>query len=211
MGKIIDLTNQRYGRLTAIKQVERNTSNKVQWLCQCDCGNTVKVTTGHLRSGHTKSCGCYNRERAIETNITHGMKGTRIYDIWCDIKKRCYNKNHWAFHRYGGRGIKVCDEWLNDFMNFYTWSMENGYQEHLSIDREDNDGNYEPANCRWTTKVEQMNNTSTNHRITVNGETRTISQWADFLGIKRYRIDSAYKRGKDLEEYITGLVEAKEK
>lgn len=204
-GKILDITGQRFGRLVAIKQVERNSSNKVQWLCQCDCGNTVKVTTGHLRSGHTQSCGCYSRDRAVESNTTHGMKGTRIYNIWCDMRKRCNNKNHWAYYRYGERGIKVCEEW-QDFQNFYDWSMSHGYRDDLTIERINNDRDYSPENCKWATRKEQSNNTSRTHYVTVNGETRNILGWAEYLGITRYRIDSAYKRGEDLEEYIGKLI-----
>lgn len=205
-GKILDLTNQKFGRLTALHMVERNTSNKVQWLCKCDCGNFKKVTTGHLRSGHTNSCGCYNIESSITANISHGGKGTRLYNIWCDMKKRCYNQKHRSYERYGGRDIKVCDEWLHDFSTFRDWSIVNGYADNLTIDRINNDGNYEPSNCRWTTQKEQNNNTSKCHIITVDGVSKNIAQWSEYLGINRSRIDSAYKQGKDLEGYIRNLL-----
>lgn len=205
-GKILDITGQRFGRLVAIKQVERNSSNKIQWLCQCDCGKQVKVTTGHLRSGHTKSCGCYSRDRAKEANTTHGGKHTRLYSIWSDVKKRCNNPSHAAYHRYGGRGIRICDEWKDDFQTFRDWAMSHGYRDNLTLDRKDNDGDYEPSNCRWVTMKEQCNNTSRTHYITVNGETRNILGWAEYLGITRYRIDSAYSRGENLEEYIKKLI-----
>lgn len=207
-GKILDLKGQKYGRLTALKMVERNSSNKVQWLCKCDCGNLVKVTTGHLRSGHTKSCGCYNIESSISTNISHGGKGTRLYNIWCDMKKRCNNPNSKHYDRYGGRGITVCPEWIK-FESFRDWSMNNGYADNLTIDRIDNDGNYEPSNCRWATRKVQNNNTSKCHIITVDGISKNISQWAEYLGINRTQIDSAYKHGVDLEEYIRNLMKQK--
>lgn len=205
-GKILDLTGQKYNRLTAIKMVERNSSNKVQWLCKCDCGNLVKVTTCHLRSGHTKSCGCYNLESSITANITHGGTGTRLYNIWCDIKKRCLNEKYWCYNRYGGRGIKMCKDWKNDFTSFRDWSITHGYADDLTIDRINNDGNYEPDNCRWVTRAIQNNNTSKNHIITVNGVSKNIAQWSKYMGITRYRIDSAYKRGENLEEYVRGLL-----
>lgn len=210
-GKIIDLTGEKYGKLTVLKMVERNSSNKVQWLCQCECGNLKKVTAGHLRSGHTKSCGCYNLESSISANITHGGKGTRLYNIWCDMRKRCNNPSVKHYSRYGGRGISVCPEWMNDFNSFRDWSMKNGYSDNLTLDRIDNDGNYCPDNCRWATRSTQNNNTSRCHVITVNGISKNIAQWSAYLGIKRFRIDSAYKHGKDLEMYIRELIQKQNK
>lgn len=208
-GKILDLTGHKYGRLTPLKMVERNSSNKVQWLCLCDCGNTVKVTTGHLRSGHTKSCGCYNIDSSVESSTTHNGKGTRLYEIWEGMKKRCNNPNSKYYHLYGGRGICVCDEWQNDFSAFRDWAMANGYEDNLTIDRMEVDGNYEPSNCRWATRKEQNNNTRRNHIITVGGVSKNIAQWSEYLGIKRYAIDSAYKRGKDLPEFVERLISEK--
>ena len=200
--KILDLTGQRFGRLTAIRQAGRNSCNKIQWECICECGAVVKVTTGHLRNGHTKSCGCYMREQSTISNTKHSGKGKRVYNIWCDIKKRCNNPNSWAFQHYGGRGIRVCEQWQNDFQAFHDWAMANGYEDHLTIDRIDNDGNYEPGNCRWVTQEIQNDNTRRTHYITVNGETLNIKGWAKRLKIKRSSIDSAHKRGVDLQEYI---------
>lgn len=123
----------------------------------------------------------------------HGMTGTRIYKLWGHMKERCYNKNSTNYDRYGGRGIQVCEEWKNDFMSFYNWAMENGYQENLTLDREDNDGNYEPSNCRWVTFKEQENNRGGfNINVTYQGRTQTLMQWAEETGIPfptlRYRI-----------------------
>jgi Fic family protein len=111
------------------------------------------------------------------------MTGTRIYNIWKGIKKRCYNNNSSNYKNYGERNIIMCEDWIKDFMNFYNWSIDNGYNDTLSIDRKDNDGNYEPNNCRWTTSKAQMNNSRINHKITLNGETKLLHEWSKIIGI----------------------------
>ena len=142
-------------------------------------GNETNVFVGHLKDGHTRSCGCllnYNRENGL--NRKHGLCYTRIYKIWKHMIRRCYSKNHSRYDEWGGRGIKVCDEWLNNPKAFYDWSMENGYRDDLSIDRIDNNGNYEPSNCRWATPKEQSNNRRSCIIITHNGETHNLKQWS---------------------------------
>ena len=118
-------------------------------------------------------------------NKTHGIRNTRIYEIWKDMKKRCFNPNCAAYHLYGGRGIIVCEKWKDNVKDFYDWAMQNGYTDKLTLDRIDVNGNYEPSNCRWVTKKEQANNTRRNHQISYNGKTQTLQQWADELGISR--------------------------
>lgn len=154
--KLMDLTGQRYGRLTV---VERDFSKRTTaWKCICDCGNTTVVTSKNLRTkGYsTKSCGCLNRLG----NPTHKLSRTRLYNIYYSMKKRCYKEHDEHYKYWGARGITICDEWLgkNGFVNFYNWAMENGYSSELSIDRINNDGNYEPSNCRWATPYEQVHN-----------------------------------------------------
>ena len=124
------------------------------------CGTKFKASTGNIKNKHTKSCGCYNKRIASETHKTHGLRSTKLYMVWADIKNRTLNIKTRQFPDYGGRGITICDEWKNDFMPFYNWAMSNGYAENkgLSIDRINNDGNYEPENCRWTTRVIQGRN-----------------------------------------------------
>lgn len=116
---------------------------------------------------------------------THGKRHTRIYKTWTDMKSRCLNPNRPKYKRYGGRGITICEEWLNSFEAFYDWAMANGYREDLTIDRIDNDGNYEPSNCRWITLAEQAANKSTNHFITHEGMTFTIAEWARRINVRR--------------------------
>lgn len=116
--------------------------------------------------------------------ITHGCSKTRLYETWCCMKKRCYNQKDKRYKNYGGRGIKVCDEWQT-FEPFYDWAMANGYREDLTIDRIDVDGNYEPSNCRWATMIEQMRNTTRNHFVTAFGETKTIAEWSELSGIRQ--------------------------
>lgn len=162
-----NISNQKFGRLLAIERVGAPSSTKSKeafWRCKCDCGNETVVSGYMLRIGHTKSCGCYNKELLSERSKgnqytkTHGLSSSRIYKIYYAMKDRCYNSNKWNYNRYGGRGITMCDEWKDDFKSFYDWAMSNGYDETKSIDRIDPDGNYEPSNCRWTDNTTQQFN-----------------------------------------------------
>lgn len=156
-----DLTGMRFGYLTVLSKDESlkyKHQTHTTWLCLCDCGNTTIVRGYCLRNGHTQSCGCLGREKRLKSATKHGQSETRLYAIWHAMKQRCFNPNHKNYVDYGGRGIKVCEEWKNDFQAFYDWAMANGYEESLSIDRINNDGNYEPQNCRWVTMKEQCNN-----------------------------------------------------
>ena len=166
MSKVIDLTGQRFVRLTVIERRESTKDGQATWLCQCDCGNQSVVTGGHLRTGHSTSCGCLQIEKRSQGNhVIHGKKHTRLYGVWAGMKKRCYNPKYEAYNRYGGRGITVCDEWLHDFGAFYDWAMDNGYDESAAygkctLDRIENDKGYSPENCRWVDMKTQSNNRS---------------------------------------------------
>lgn len=142
------VVGQKFGRLTVLK---RNDLLK-KWDCVCECGKYVSVRAAALNNGNTKSCGCLQRDITSITGKKHGMEGTKIYNVWKGMKQRCFNSNHKSFKYYGGRGIVVCDEWKNDFQAFYDWAMENGYEEGLTIDRIEAEGNYEPSNCEWVTQ-----------------------------------------------------------
>ena len=177
----IDLTGQKFGKLTAIKRTENAKDKHAQWICKCDCGNITIVQSSCLKRGHTKSCGCIRHEPP--TNKTHGKSRTRLYTIWRAIIERCYNPQHKHYKNYGGRGIAICEEWLNDTQAFFKWAIESGYREDLTIDRIDANGNYEPSNCRWATRKEQANNRRGNHLVTYNGKIQTIAQLADEIGM----------------------------
>ena len=123
------------------------------------CGEEFRTRISKVKSGDTKSCGCYNKRRVSETHKTHGFGYTRLYAVWGEIKRRTLNPKHNYYNDYGGRGITICDEWKNDFMSFHDWAISNGYSDELSIDRIDNDGSYYPENCRWTTRTIQSRNT----------------------------------------------------
>ena len=186
MGKFIDLTGQKFGRLTVIKRAN-NKGKRTAWICVCKCGNELITTTDNLRCGDTQSCGCYNKEQNGLAHKKHGLRNEKLYAVHQSIKARCYNKNNKQYKDYGGRGITVCDEWLgeNGVKNFIKWSKNNGYKKNLTIDRIDNNGNYDPDNCRWVDMKTQQNNRCNNHLITYNGETHTLSQWAEIMHINK--------------------------
>lgn len=177
--KTIRLHGQRFNRWTVIKPV-KNIDRHVYWLCQCDCGTQRVVAGNNLRSGKSGSCGCLMREIARKVNTSHGKTDTPEHKIWCDIHYRCNNSNCHNYHRYGGRGIKVDPSW-GDFNAFYSDMGPRPTPGH-TIERLDNNGDYSPTNCVWATRKEQANNTSTNHLITIHGQTKTRAQWCEHFG-----------------------------
>ena len=200
---------ERYGRLTIIREVEPAGSSHKRvrrFLCRCDCGNEIICRLPNLKSGTTKSCGCYRKFVSSNRRDCHHLQNTRIYRIWCGMKRRCYNKHNEHFDRYGGRGIIVCDEWKTDFMNFYDWAMSNGYDDKLSIDRINNEGNYEPSNCRWANQKQQILNSTAAIKCSLGGNIVSLSDIADILGVsfKRIRrIVYMLNNGYDMNEILS--------
>jgi hypothetical protein len=213
--KFIDLTGQKFGRLMVIQRVE-NIKGRTAFLCKCDCGNLIKVIGHNLKTGTTKSCGCLaieqskiNVKKMIKYNaenipqFKHGLCKHRLFRIWANMHDRCMRKKCPAYKDYGGRGITICQEWINDFMNFYNWSMANGYKDCLSLDRINFNGNYEPSNCRWANSKTQNRNSRQCVYYEYKGEKYTRGELAELSGLSydviRYRLNHNW----DVEKAVT--------
>ena len=194
----IDLTGQRFGRLVVMRfdHFKRGGINKhknAYWLCRCDCGNTKIISSNSLRSGKTFSCGCYRKE-VIHNRLYKGGK-SKLYGVLRLMLRRCNDPNSEYYHNYGGRGIKVCDEWacgVQGYYNFRKWAEENGYEDGLTIDRIDNDKGYSPDNCQWSTRKYQSNNKRNNTMVTIDGRTQTLAQWCEEFGVPYSRVRIRY-------------------
>jgi len=195
MGKAINIFGQRFGRLSVLDRGE-NKGKQYGWICICDCGKTVNVNGNSLRSGRTKSCGCLRAESLSQLAKKHGLVNSPEYGVWQAMKKRCYDAKNSDYARYGGRGITVCDRWINSFENFISdmGKRPNGY----SIDRINVDGNYEPSNCKWASSVEQANNKSNNAKYTYGAETHTIAEWAKIGSIPQTLLRTRLVKGMKL-------------
>lgn len=193
--RIKNIIGQKFGKLTVVSFHHKDKRGQLHYLCICDCGNEHIVRKSSLLNSHIRSCGCIVKK--------HGKSDTRIFKIWSGMKSRCLNTNSEKYPIYGGRNIKICDEWLTNFNNFYNWSIVNGYADNLSIDRIDVNGNYEPSNCRWIDNKQQANNRRNNHLITFNNETHTMAEWSDITGINYDTIKYRIKCNLPLEEIFT--------
>lgn len=201
MRKLIDLTGQKFGRLTVIERA-KSKGKATCWLCRCDCGNEKTVRGSHLINKKIFSCGCLNREKAT----THGMSNRKIYKWWAAIKTRCFNVHSASYSNYGGRGITMFPAWVNDFQAFYDYVSnlphfgENGY----TLDRINNDGNYEPDNVRWATAKEQARNTRKNVYVNFQGEKVTLAEAAEKSGVPFITLWKRLERG-ETGEYLFRL------
>ncbi len=206
----------KFGRLEAVNKdtvyYSEAGNPRTNWICRCECGKTVSVNISKLRNGHTKSCGCLQKEKASESTFKHGFnkgKGMRKkeYNSWAGMRNRCNNKKNGKYPIYGARGIKVCERW-NDFNNFIN-DMGMAPTKNHSIDRINNNGDYEPGNCRWATKIEQSNNQRSTNFYEAEGVSMPASQWAEHFGVSRWVIVNRIKRGASFESvhaYLSGKV-----
>lgn len=203
MPNIIDLTGQTFGKLTVVEFMGRK--NHHSWFrCVCECGGETTTTSNNLRRIHTVSCGCVNEKLFREASFTHRLCKHPLYVSWIGMRNRCYYKKHNRYKHYGGKGIKVCAEWKDNFQCFYDWSIANGWARGLSIDRKENDKDYCPENCKFSTVKEQSRNRTSNIIITINGITRIATEWAEITGGNATTIRSRFKKGWTPEESVYG-------
>ena len=205
MGQFLDLTGMRFGRLTVKRQVDKDKFGNIRWLCECDCGGQTTTRSFMLNSGRVQSCGCLRRERIAASTTRHGDSHSRLYKIWLSMKSRCNRKTHKHYYLYGGKGIRICNEWNEDYTTFKEWACSNGYSEDLTLDRIDPQGNYEPCNCRWVTMHEQSRNKSTNVIVSYHGETGCLTDMCRKLNVKKVTVRSRMRiHGLTFEEAIDG-------
>lgn len=204
--KLKDLSNMRFGRWTVMYRGENKRDSRgypiTTWHCRCECGTERDIYANSLLNGKSKSCGCDKHvvQDWCRTNFsTHGHSKTRLYKIWAGLKKRCLNPSSINYKNYGARGITVCEEWLR-YEPFEEWALKNGYDDSLSIDRIDVNGDYSPGNCRWATFDEQANNRRTSAYYEFNGQTHTVAEWSSIYNIPYKRLWEWLNRGLTFEE-----------
>ena len=208
-GKEKNISGMKFGKLTAIKKVGSQQDHHSIWKCICDCGKYKDVPIQYLLDGTTKSCGCNSVLRGKDSpKAKHLMTKTRLYHVYSGMKKRCYNSNDTYYKYYGGKGIKVCQEWLDDYMNFYNWAIQNGYDENAeymqcTIDRKNYNGDYCPENCRWVTNSVQAINKSNTLKYEINGITKSLNEWCVEYGIKYSVVYNRLRTGVNIEDALT--------
>lgn len=200
---IPDLNGRTFTRLTVITPIERNANKQLVYKCQCQCGNLRYVFPHSLVSGNTKSCGCLKRDTIRAAQRTHGLSKTPTYIAWAAMHSRCTCPTNAKFADYGGRGITICDRWLNSFANFLTDMGEKPSPKH-TVDRQDNSLGYTPENCIWATRKEQANNKRNNHLLTFQERSQTMAQWCSELGLSYTVVRSRLNRlGWSVEKALT--------
>lgn len=204
MPPALNLIGERFGRLVVVARLG-TIHGRVYWSARCDCGNETKSSTNDLRSGDSKSCGCLRADTLQAARLKHGESGyvkTPEYRAWLQMKQRCYNPRTRCFDRYGGRGIKVCDRWLESFVDFLA-DMGRRPEQCTTIDRIDNDGDYTPRNCAWATNGAQARNRSSNRAIEFRGETLLLVEWVERLGLRYETVRYRLNRGWAAEDAFT--------
>lgn len=215
MPKTIDMVGYKTGLITVIERAG-SAKGQTTWLCQCTCGKKFIQYGGPLRAGKIKSCGHLWKSRSERQKIAyrsiakekHSGCADRLYFVWASMRRRCDSPKNTSYKNYGGRGIRVCDEWNNDYGAFRNWAISSGYDENAprgacTLDRINPDGNYCPENCTWVSMKKQSNNRRNTYTITLNGETHTASEWAEITGIPRDRIYTRYKSGWPAEKILS--------
>lgn len=198
-----DRTGMRYGNLIVLSYAGQTHGKKSQWLCKCDCGKEKISTGASLHQGGSTSCGCFGKERRREAVSTHRDTNSPEYKSWASMRDRCLNENSKDYPEYGGRGIRVCKRWMDSYESFLADMGRKPTSKH-SIDRyPDNDGNYQPSNCRWATVKEQANNRRTTRLLTHDGETHSVSVWAEIKGIRKSTIRERLCRGWTVHAALT--------
>lgn len=201
-----NLKDMQFGNLKVLSRAPMHKTPSGQsvtkWVCVCICGKCIEVTAQNLKNGHTRSCGCAYKQNNLKHGECIGGNVSRLYNIWAGVKARCYSKKNPKYKYYGGRGISICDEW-HDFEAFKAWAIDSGYNNNLTIDRINNDGNYEPKNCRWVNQKIQSNNCRRNVTIRFNNKEHTISEWADISGIPYKTLWNRMHSGWDVYKALT--------
>lgn len=212
MRKVKDLTGMTFGRWKVVEYAGQNKQRSSMWLCECQCEkHTQRVVLGKsLKNGTSKSCGCLKNELSSK-RAKHNSVGTRLYRIWRNMKERCYNPNNTYYKNYGERGITICDEWRDNFVEFQKWAISNGYQDDLTIDRINNNKGYEPNNCQWATRMEQSNNLKKNIILEYNEEKHTMAEWSRILNISYIALCHRIERGWSVERALSTPVQNKNK
>ena len=201
--KAINLVGQTFGRLTVIERAE-SLKGHTRWLCKCSCGKECVVHTISLKTGNTTSYGCFKTENAKKLYSTVRQNDKHLYAVWYGIKQRCFYKNHRSYHNYGGRGIKMCAEWANDYETFYRWAINAGYKRGLEIDRIDNDGDYCETNCRFVARDIQANNKRNVRLWTINGVSKSLAEWCKEYDIDYYLVRQRVLKLKwDIEKALS--------
>jgi hypothetical protein len=200
---VSDMIGRKYGSIEVMAYSHKSTSGSHYWLCKCACGNEKLVQKSNLESGRTKSCGCEKGERISQRRLTHGLTRTRVHTIWTDMKQRCLNPNAPDYPRYGGRGIKLCQAW-HSFDYFYEDMGEP--PEGTTLNRINNDGDYEPGNCEWAAAEIQQNNRRTSRRILHMGFDWTLAQWSRYSGTPARIISWRIEHGWSVKAAIFGMV-----